>query len=309
MLENTTKQNHIILLSGINEQKDNFIKLQYNENTKEIYNIALTKFIKYLETNQINEIILNEININTILKAYKKHLINLKLANKTINTYLIIVQTFFKNLGIKTTIDKVENTTKTKEYKYLTIHEINKIIETIPQTTKNKELQARNKAIILLMFSAGLRVNELINIKRNDYFKKDDVYYISIIGKGKLTKDILPIAPETSKEINNYLETKKHKDNIYLFSNIRNQKLTRQGINKTLKQIAIKTDKENDLNITPRMSSHVFRHSLSRMLLIDKQLPINQVKDILRHKNIETTIQYLTTSQSEINEIRLNIFN
>ena len=46
-----------------------------------------------------------------------------------------------------------------------------------------------------------------------------------------------------------------------------------------------------------------------RYLLIDKAKPINQVKDILRHNNINTTIKYLTTSQNEINEIRINILN
>ena len=51
-------------------------------------------------------------------------------------------------MGISTTIKKVENTTNSKEYKYLTIPEIKKLIETIPETTNKKELQLRNKAII-----------------------------------------------------------------------------------------------------------------------------------------------------------------
>lgn len=162
--------------------------------------------------------------------------------------------------------------------------------------------------IILLMFSSGLRVNELINIKANDYYKQENNYYISIKPKGKLNNIILPIAPETSQAINLYLENKK-KNNKYLFSNQTHNKLTRQGINKILKEIAIKTDAKYNLNITPRISSHIFRHSLARYLLIDKAKPINQVKDILRHNNINTTIKYLTTSQNEINEIRINILN
>ena len=60
--------------------------------------------------------------------------------------------------------------------------------------------------IILLMFSSGLRVNELINIKANDYYKQENNYYISIKPKGKLNNIILPIAPETSQAINLYLE-------------------------------------------------------------------------------------------------------
>lgn len=309
MLENTKVQNQTLKTYGIIEQMKIYINLQYNQNTKTNYKYALKNFNKYLETQQIKEIQLNKNVIETIIKSYKKHLINSNYSNKTINLYLTVIQNFFKYMGISTTIKKVENTTNSKEYKYLTIPEIKKLIETIPETTNKKELQLRNKAIILLMFSSGLRVNELINIKANDYYKQENNYYISIKPKGKLNNIILPIAPETSQAINLYLENKKNKNNKYLFSNQTHNKLTRQGINKILKQIAIKTDNKYNLNITPRISSHIFRHSLARYLLIDKAKPINQVKDILRHNNINTTIKYLTTSQNEINEIRINILN
>ena len=308
MLKNTKVPIQTIQIPGIIEQMKIYINLQYNQNTKTNYKYALKNFNKYIETQQIKEIQLNKNVIETILKSYKKYLINSNYSNKTINLYLTVIQNFFKYMGISTTIKKVENTTNSKEYKYLTIPEIKKLIETIPETTNKKELQLRNKAIILLMFSSGLRVNELINIKANDYYKQENNYYISIKPKGKLNNIILPIAPETSQAINLYLENKK-KNNKYLFSNQTHNKLTRQGINKILKQIAIKTDAKYNLNITPRISSHIFRHSLARYLLIDKAKPINQVKDILRHNNINTTIKYLTTSQNEINEIRINILN
>ena len=308
MLKNTKVPTQTIQIQKIIEQMKIYINLQYNQNTKTNYKYALKNFNKYIETQQIKEIPLNKNVIETILKSYKKYLINSNYSNKTINLYLTVIQNFFKYIGISTTIKKVENTTNSKEYKYLTIPEIKKLIETIPETTNKKELQLRNKTIILLMFSSGLRVNELINIKANDYYKQENNYYISIKPKGKLNNIILPIAPETSQAINLYLENKK-KNNKYLFSNQTHNKLTRQGINKILKQIAIKTDNKYNLNITPRISSHIFRHSLARYLLIDKAKPINQVKDILRHNNINTTIKYLTTSQNEINEIRINILN
>lgn len=309
MLENTKVQNQILKTSGIIEQMEIYLNLQYNENTKNNYKYALKNFNKFLALHQIKEIQYNKNVIETIIKSYKKYLINSNYSNKTINLYLIVVQNFFKYLGIQTNIKKVENTTNNKEYKYLTIQEIKKLIQTIPETTNKKELQTRNKAIILLLFGSGLRINELINIKTNDYFKKDNNYYVSIKPKGKLKNEIIAIAPETSQAINIYLANKKDKNNKYLFSNQTNNKLTRQGINKILKQIALKTDANYNLNITPRISSHIFRHSLARYLLIDKSKPINQVKDILRHNNINTTIKYLTTSQNEIKEIRLNILN
>lgn len=148
MLENTKVQNQTLKTYGIIEQMKIYINLQYNQNTKTNYKYALKNFNKYIETQQIKEIQLNKNVIETILKSYKKYLINSNYSNKTINLYLTVIQNFFKYMGISTTIKKVENTTNSKEYKYLTIPEIKKLIETIPETTNKKELQLRNKAII-----------------------------------------------------------------------------------------------------------------------------------------------------------------
>lgn len=308
---NTNIQNYNIKKTALIEQMKIFINVQTTTTTKENYKTILKKFVKYLDQNNINEITLNQTNITSLIRQYQAYLINnCSLASTSINNYILRIQAFFNFLGVKTTIKKLDNTTKTKEYKYLTLQEINLLIETIPEQTNKKELQLRNKAIILLLFGSGLRVNELINLETTDYILKDNIYYVSIIGKGKAkdNKELIPIAPETSKAINNYLEIRKHKSN-YLFCNIQSKKMTRQGINKTLKEISKITDKKYNLNITPRCSSHALRHGLARHLLINKQMPINQVKDILRHKKLDTTIKYLTNSENEINEIRINIFN
>lgn len=310
MAINTNIQNYNIKKTALIEQMKIFINTQ-TTTTKENYKGILKKFVHYLNENNINEITLTEQYITSLLKQYKAYLINnCSLASTSINTYILSIQSFFSFLGVKTKINKLNNKAKTKEYKYLTLQEINLLIETIPEQTNKKELQLRNKAIILLLFGSGLRVNELINLETTDYILKDNIYYVSIIGKGKAkdNKELMPIAPETSKAINNYLEIRKHKSN-YLFCNIQSKKMTRQGINKTLKEISKITDKKYNLNITPRCSSHALRHGLARHLLINKQMPINQVKDILRHEKIETTIKYLTNSEQEINEIRINIFN
>ncbi len=93
----------------------------------------------------------------------------------------------------------------------------------------------------------------------------------------------------------------------YLFVNSHGQQLTRQAFNKKLKQIACKCDEIHGTNIGNKCTSHIFRHSLARYCLIDKQMPISQVHDILRHKSIETTNKYLTNSDDEINQIRVGV--
>ena len=309
MLEHEIK-NKVYQISNLNKHINNFINLQYMETTQENYKILLDKFYNYCLENQLNEININ--NCENIIKEYKANLINnTSLARSTINNYILRLQAFFNYLGMPTRIKKLNNENKSKPYKYLTKKEIDLLMQTIKDTTTNQELKARNQAIINLLFCGGLRINELLNITKQDYKIINNIAYVNIRGKGKAkdTKQLIAI-PETTKElINNYLDARNKRQCNYLFCNIQDKQLTRQGVNKMLHKVAIKTDAIYNLNINPRMSSHVFRHSLARYLLINKDVPINQVKDILRHSKIETTSKYLTTSQEEITNIRINLLN
>ena len=309
MLEHE-KKIKVYQIKNLNEHISKFINIQESEATKENYNILLENFYNYAMENELKEI--NITNATNIIKEYKANLYNnSNLASSSINNYILRLQSFFNYLGFPTRIKKLNVNTSSKPYKYLTKNEIDLLIKTIPETNKNKELQARNKAIINLLFCGGLRVKELINLSKKDFQIINGIAYININGKGKAKdiKELIAIPETTKNDINNYLELRKQRNSNYLFVNIQDKPLTRQGVNKMLNILAKKTDNIYNLNIAPRCSSHAFRHSLARYLLIDKETPLNQVKDILRHSKIETTAKYLTTSQEEITEIRINLFN
>lgn len=297
-------------ITNLNEHINNFLNLQDMETTQQNYKILLDKFYNYCKETQIKEININ--NCENIIKEYKANLIkNTTLASSSINNYILRLQSFFNYLGMPTRIKKLDNNNSSKPYKYLTKKEIDLLIQTVKDTTTNQELKTRNTAIINLLFTGGLRVNELLNLTKQDFIINNNIAYVNIRGKGKAkdTKQLIAI-PNTTKElINAYLIARNKRQSNYLFVNIQDKQLTRQGVNKMLHKIAIKTDTIYNLNINPRMSSHVFRHSLARYLLINKNVPISQVKDILRHKKIETTAKYLTNSQEEITNIRINLLN
>ena len=309
IIENEKKIN-VYQTRNLIKHINNFIELQTMETTKENYKISLYKFLEYLKKYNIREI--NTTNGKDILNQYKAHLINNSgLASSSINNYILRLQSFYNYLGIQTRIKKLNNANSSKPYKYLTKKEIDLLQETINTTTNNKELKARNKAIINLLFCGGLRIKELLNLTKQDYIINNNIAYVNINGKGKAkdTKELIAI-PETTKNlIDAYLIARNKRKCNYLFCNIQDKQLTRQGVNKMLKKEAIKTDAIYNLNITPRCSTHSFRHSLARYLLINKNVPISQVKDILRHKKIETTAKYLTNSQEEITNIRINLLN
>ena len=309
MLEHERKIK-VYKINNLSEHINNFLNLQDMQTTHDNYKILLDNFYNYCLANQIKEITLN--NNEKIIKEYKANLIkNRQLASSSINNYILRLQSFFNYLGMPTQIKKLNNGNNTKPYKYLTKREIDLLIKTVNETTKNQELKARNTAIISLLFTGGLRIKELLSLTKQDYIIKNNIAYVNINGKGKAkdTKELIAIPNTTKQLINSYLIARNKRKSNYLFVNIQDKPLTRQGVNKMLHKEALKTDKLYNLNITPRCTSHVFRHSLARYLLINKNVPISQVKDILRHSKIETTAKYLTTSQEEITEIRINLFN
>lgn len=309
MLEHERKIK-VYKINNLSEHINNFLNLQDMQTTHDNYKILLDNFYNYCLANQIKEITLN--NNEKIIKEYKANLIkNRQLASSSINNYILRLQSFFNYLGMPTQIKKLNNGNNTKPYKYLTKREIDLLIKTVNETTKNQELKARNTAIISLLFTGGLRIKELLSLTKQDYIIKNNIAYVNINGKGKAkdTKELIAIPNTTKQLINSYLIARNKRKSNYLFVNIQDKPLTRQGVNKMLHKEALKTDKLYNLNITPRCTSHVFRHSLARYLLINKNVPISQVKDILRHSKIETTAKYLTNSQEEITNIRINLLN
>ena len=290
----------------------NFIEYQYKTTTKENYKHPLQKFNKYILKAPITE--LREDNINQTVKQYRNYLDeNTDLKASSIDNYITILRVFLnQHLNLETNKIKKLNTDDDLKPKYITLKDIKGLVNTVQYITGNTELIARDKAIICTLFGAGLRISELMNIKQDDYIKENGVYYLYIHGKGTAKGNKKPIAipDETAKHINEYLQQRnKHNRSCkYLFCSYTDKQLTRQAVNKNIKKITKEYDRQTKENISSRVSTHTFRHSLARYLLVDKGVPISQVKDILRHSNIETTAKYLTNSQEEIQQLRQHIF-
>lgn len=287
-----------------------FVNSQYKTTTQNNYRIGLTKFYNYLVNTETKE--LNQPNINKTIKGYKSNLENnTKLASTSIDNYTEIVKTFCKTyLDLRLKKIKKNNTGKTKKIKYIEYDEVKGLIDTVQYTTGNLEQITRDKAIICTLFGAGLRISELLNIKLIDYNPEEST--VIIIGKGRATDEpeTIQLPEPTNNHIKKYLQQRQlHTRSCkYLFCSLNDKQLTRQTVNKSIKNISNEYDKRTNKNITPKVSTHSFRHSLARYLLNTKGYTIHQVKDILRHSNIETTAKYLENSNEEIQQLRANIF-
>tara|TARA_B110000196_G_scaffold320076_1_gene340366 strand:- start:738 stop:1640 length:903 start_codon:yes stop_codon:yes gene_type:complete len=175
----------------------------------------------------------------------------------------------------------------------LTIQEIDNIISSIKLTSKTG---VRNIAIVELLYSCGLRVSELINLKISDLFFKESL--IKVTGKGNKER-FVPISTQAQLYINNYIKDircfKKIKKNFEdtLFLNERGSSLSRVMIFIILKELSISS------NIKKKIGPHTFRHSFATHL-IENGADLITIQNMLGHENITTTERYLHVSKKHL---------
>ena len=178
----------------------------------------------------------------------------------------------------------------------LSEQEINNLISAIDLSKAEGE---RNRAMLETMYSCGLRVSELIDLKISDLFF--DEGFIKIVGKGNKER-FVPIHFSAQKyiilymnEIRTQLTIKKGFEDT-LFLNRRGKSLSRQMIFMILKALAIKID------LNKKISPHTFRHSFATHLL-KNGADLRAIQQMLGHESITTTEVYVHLDTSYLKEI------
>lgn len=177
----------------------------------------------------------------------------------------------------------------------LSLEEIDAIIAEIDLSHPQGE---RNRAIIELLYSCGLRVSELINLRISDLFFEEA--FIRVEGKGSKQR-LIPIAPITQRYINTYIkqirvhQEIKSKASDIIFLNRRGNKLTRNMIFIIIKDLVEKAGIEK--NVSP----HTFRHSFATHLL-QNGADLSAIQQMLGHESITTTEIYTHIDNTQIRE-------
>lgn len=163
----------------------------------------------------------------------------------------------------------------------LTVEEIDRLIGSIDPSTKKG---LRDRAILELLYSCGLRVTELCDLKIGDLFFGEG--YIRVTGKGDKQR-LVPVSDIARDRIQLYLETRHaaRSGDDTLFLNNRGTRLTRVMIFTIIRQAAARA------GIDKHISPHTFRHSFATHLL-EGGANIRQVQELLGHENILTTEIY-----------------
>ncbi len=167
----------------------------------------------------------------------------------------------------------------------LSIHEIDQLIAAIDAS---KPEGMRNKAIIEVLYSCGLRVSELTELKISNIFEETE--FIKVVGKGNKER-IVPIGATALKFINIYLnevrvhQTIKRGNEDYIFLNRFGAKLSRISIFNLIKSLAVAA------GIHKNISPHTLRHSFATHL-IEGGADLRAIQEMLGHASITTTEIY-----------------
>lgn len=188
---------------------------------------------------------------------------------------------------------------KRKLPEVLSPEEIDQLIAAIDRSTPEGE---RNKAIIEVLYSCGLRVSEVVNLRLSSLSL--DEGFISVIGKGNKQR-LVPIGSSAISQIQLYLKNiRNHADIVQgnediVFLNRRGRKLSREMIFMIIKDLAAKA------GITKSISPHTFRHSFATHL-VEGGADLRAVQEMLGHESITTTEIYTHLDRSYLKEVIAN---
>ncbi|MEJ2307525.1 MAG: tyrosine-type recombinase/integrase [candidate division WOR-3 bacterium] len=177
---------------------------------------------------------------------------------------------------------------------FLSADEVTKLIESVNGDFK---YSIRDKAILELLYGCGLRVSELLNLKKEDLFLKED--FIRVKGKGSKER-IIPLGDKAKKALIKYINEERpildKKNSTYLFLTRRGNKLSRMGMWKRFRNYLAKS------GIRKKCTPHTLRHSFATHLL-ERGATLRTVQLLLGHSDISTTQIYTHVDRNYLREI------
>ena len=255
----------------------------YSKNTITSYKTDIKKYFEYINTKNKKYY---------EIEKYVQSLSKSKYAKSTVNRKIVSISSFFnwcinqKKLNIKD-IKQIKNIkTERKLPTILTSNYINNLLDTIPTST-SKEI--RDRTIIEILYSSGLRVSELTNLKVNDFKNNKS---LKVLGKGNKVR-ILPMTDKSFNYMNLWIskyrsEYKNEKSGNYIFLGVRGGKISDREIQRIV-------------NLRLGTFPHSIRHTFATHLL-DGGADLRVVQEMFGHTDPSTTQIYTHVSKKQLKE-------
>jgi site-specific recombinase XerD len=277
--------------------------------TVENYDRYLTRFFAYGKITSPSKLSEN------LVREFRLHLnrqqgVSGTMKHKTQNYYLIALRAFLKYMR-KREIESLNPErielakVGSRDLDLITADELDRLMNAPAKLSAGARVaniqSLRDKAILELFFSTGLRVSELVSLNRDLDLSRDE---FSIRGKGEKVRVVF-LSPAAKKTIKEYLDKRGDIDDalfVQMGNNAKNSKdrrLTPRSIERMVKHYATKA------GITRKVTPHVIRHSFATDLL-ENGADIRSVQALLGHSNISTTQVYTHITDKHLREVHKN---
>lgn len=271
------------------------IDKRYSDLTVESYRTEIKGYLDFFKEKNIK---VKDIK-NSDIKDYLAYIKKGETSERTLAHNVSVIRTFYKFLLTLKIIER--NPTE-----FLELPKLRKKLPTILSKEEVEKLldidltdcySYRNKAMLELLYSTGLRVSELVNLELSNIDLENCT--LKTIGKGNKER-IIPISDYAlyyvEKYINEYRGSMLKKGvNNYVFINNHGNVMTRQGFFKIIKKLAV------EKNIKTPISPHTLRHSFATHLL-DYGADLRSIQEMLGHSNLSTTQIYTHVSSEHLKD-------
>lgn len=266
----------------------------YSQNTIKTYNAIIKNFLEYLKT---QEDLTDE---RKFLRSFKRYIQYLKRDKEVSQNYIYLVTISIKKFLEFNNIYflyEVETPKRTKSLpKSLNEHEVDALISAVDEDNDNTDLQKftkmRNKVMFTVLYSSGLRISELLNLKVNDIDFETRTMRI----RGKGDKDRIVLFDENCKNLLEEYIPLRNPDNPLLVYNKNGEKLSSRYVEMLIKKYAKRA------GIKKKVTPHVLRHSFATHLL-KHGVDIRIIQQLLGHASLSTTQIYTSVDMETVKDI------
>lgn len=276
--------------------------LKYERNFSEYtilnYQKDLESFAEYLNKNNLS---LHNVNYSEI-RLYINELYHQKYSISTISRHISTLKSFYKYL---TTEKKLKNNPMAliscpkKEKKlphYLKYQDLEKLFD----STSTTSYGMRDVLILEMLYSTGIRISELVNVKIKDINFSERK--IMVFGKGSKEREVF-YGSRCAELIEKYIYDGRNKiikeETDYLLIGDTGRPITDDNVRKIIKDLVKKSGL--NINVTP----HTLRHTFATHML-DEGADLKTVSDLLGHENLSTTTIYTHVSNERLRKVYLN---
>ena len=272
------------------------VERNYSEHTIISYKTDLEEYKEYLKNTNIKD------TDYKFIRSYLTYMFDKKYEKKTISRHISSLRSFYKYLLEEKIIKKnpmtlISNPKLDKKLPNFLYYDELEILLNIPD--KSTVLGLRDALILELLYSTGIRVSELINIRMKDINKSDKK--ILIMGKGSKERYVL-YGEVLDNLLDAYIKesrSKLNKNSDYLILNKNGNKITDRGIRLIISKIIKKG--EIDYHVSP----HTLRHTFATHML-ENGADLKSVQELLGHENLSTTQIYTHVSNERLRSVYLN---